>query len=63
VAPTDVDMVVDRWQQVRAAQLRLLGLLLEARTHEAPTPTPPSTPEGWFSSALDRLRGHKLRFS
>lgn len=72
VPPTDVDMVVDRWRQVRAAQLRLFGLLLDARLQapaERPAPLPvpialqpvPAA-NGWFSSALERLRGRKLNF-
>jgi hypothetical protein len=69
VAPSDVEAVIARMQRLRAAQLRLLRLMLEARLQVAPavavaaSAVPDAVEAGWFGAALQRLRGRKLHFS
>jgi len=70
VPPTDVEDVIARIEQLRQAQLRLVGCLLgelvERRAMDVLAPpaevAEPTAPPSWLSDALDRIRsGHRLR--
>lgn len=69
VAPGDIDMVLARIEELRAAQLRLLGMLLDERVSAramsvlapaAEVAAPEAAPT-WLEEALSRFRGGKLR--
>ncbi|HVF33325.1 MAG TPA: hypothetical protein VM933_09845 [Acidimicrobiales bacterium] len=70
VPPTEVDAVLDRVEELRQAQLRLLGRLLahvvEGRAMSVLAPVEevasPTSPPSWLDEALDRIRkGGRLR--
>lgn len=61
VAPSDAEAVVARVQRLRAAQLRLLRLMIESRMHAPPLPPKPVASTGWLGAALDRIRGRETR--
>lgn len=69
VAPGDIDVVLARIEELRAAQLRLLGMLLDERVAatamnvlapEAEVAAPEAAPT-WLEEAMSRFRGGKLR--
>lgn len=58
VPAEQVDAVVDRLAELRAAQLRLLAVLVEQRLR---SPAPAEQEDGsWLDGALERIRGRKL---
>lgn len=69
VAPGDIDIVLARIDALRAAQLHLLGMLLDERVSatamnvlapEAEVAAPEAAPT-WLEEAISRFRGGKLR--
>jgi hypothetical protein len=69
ISPLDVDDVLARVEELRAALLRTFGLLLSERVEgsamavlapAAEVAQPESAPT-WLDDALSRLRGNKLR--
>jgi hypothetical protein len=69
VSPLDVNDVLARTEQLRAALLRLFGALLAERVEgsamavlaPAAEVAAPESPPTWLDDALSRLRGSKLR--